>query len=224
MLQIWLSPSFPVGAYAYSHGLEMAAEQGLVRDHATLSAWLENLIEFGSLRSDLILAAQAIRAVASGEWSRLGEIAELGAALQPSSERYLEATQQGRSFFEQVASAWPSPLLAEALTELRRGSSEIVVTYPVAFGLAAGAHGIPAVPALTAYGIAFIGNLASASIRLSLIGQSEGQRLIAGLCAAVAAAASRAEAARLEDLGTVTFRADLVSMQHERQYTRLFRS
>lgn len=223
LLQVWLSPSFPVGAYAYSHGLEMAAEQGLVRDYGTLTAWLADLVERGSLRGDLILAAQAMRAVAANRLSRLKELVELGAALQPSSERYLEATQQGRSFIEQVDGAWPIQGLSEALTELRR-DGPLVITYPVAFGLAAGAHGLAAQPALTAYAIAFIANLGSASIRLSLIGQSEGQRLIAGFLCHLKAAAERAEAASLDDLGTATFRADLVSIQHERQYTRIFRS
>lgn len=224
LLQVWLSPSFPVGAYAYSHGLEMAAEQSLVRDYATLSAWLEDLIDCGSLRSDLILASQAMRAVATSQWLRLKEIVELAVALQPSSERHLEATQQGRSFIEQVEGAWPTSQLDQALREARGGSRELVITYPVAFGLAAGAHAIAAGPALAAYGIAFIGNLASAAIRLSLIGQSEGQRLIAALSPALVTAASLAANSSLDDLGTATFRADLVSMQHESQYTRIFRS
>lgn len=224
LLQVWLSPSFPVGAYAYSHGLEMAAEQGLVRDYATLASWLTDLLDRGSLRSDIILASQAMRAAAAKQLARSKEIVELGVALQPSSERYLEATQQGRSFIEQVEGAWPIDTLSELLAGLRRDAHELVITYPVAFGLAVGAHGLAELPALTAYGIAFVSNLASAAIRLSLIGQSEGQRLIAELSGPIADAAVRAESASLDDLGTAMFRADLVSMQHERQYTRIFRS
>ena len=63
-LLIWLSPAFPVGAYAYSHGLEWAVEAGDVVDAASLEVWLVDLLAFGAPRSDAILFVAAFRAAA----------------------------------------------------------------------------------------------------------------------------------------------------------------
>ncbi len=61
-LLAWLSPAFPVGAFAYSHGLEAAVEAGDITDAETLRAWLADLVEHGSGRSDAVLAAAAYSA------------------------------------------------------------------------------------------------------------------------------------------------------------------
>ncbi len=98
LLQIWLSPSFPVGAFAYSHGLEKAAELGWIKDRVTLDAWLHDLVMHGALRNDLILIAEAHRLAATGDHAALRNLADLSIALQPSAERHLEATQQGHRF------------------------------------------------------------------------------------------------------------------------------
>jgi urease accessory protein len=79
-----MSPSFPVGGFAYSHGLELAADRGRVRNRDELQAWLLDLIELGSLRNDLILLGAAWRAVAAADRSALTGINDLALALQPS--------------------------------------------------------------------------------------------------------------------------------------------
>ena len=239
LLQIWLSPSFPVGAYAYSHGLEWAAEAGLVRDRKTLRDWIGDLFTHGSIRNDLILLAAAWHA--TSQWrergqttfgpiaqhrergappiSPLRDIAELAAALHPSAERKLESITQGGSFLDAIEAAWPVPPIGGLPPSSRRE-----VAYPVAIAIAAAGHGIALDATLEAYAVAFVGNLASAAIRLSLIGQTDAQRLQADMMPAVDRATSFAASATLDDLGGATFVADLCSAQHETQYTRLFRS
>lgn len=224
LLNIWLSPAFPVGAFAYSHGIERAVEAGLVVGREGLQDWLQDLVRHGSGWNDQVLASVAMRATAARDWPALAEAAELSLALLPSSERHLETTQQGGSFLDQVQASWPAPLISEALGELAHSDKAEPVAYPIAFGVAAGAHGIPARPALTAFGLAFAGNLVSAAIRLSVVGQTDGQRVIAGLAGRIAACAERAAAATLADLGSATFLSDLMAIEHETQQTRLFRS
>ncbi len=219
LLQIWLSPAFPVGAFAYSHGLEKAAEFGWVHDRASLADWLSGLIEHGGLRNDLILLSAAWRAIATGDDMALAEAAELSAAFQPSAERHLETTQQGRSFLVQITSAWPCAAV-ERLKTVATGA----IGYPVAVGVAASGHAVPLGATLSAYGLAFIGNMVAVAIRLSVIGQSDGQRIIAALLPSVETAATTAAAASLDDLGGAAFRSDIASLAHETQYTRLFRS
>jgi urease accessory protein len=218
-LLVWLSPAFPVGAFAYSHGLEKAVEKGLIKDRATLGAWLEDLIALGSLRNDLIVLAAAWRAANRHNAAELSEVAELAAALQPSAERRLETITQGGSFLLQIDAAWPC-----ATVGLLRAAHAGDVAYPVAVGVTAAGHALPLAPTLLGYGLGFVGNLLSASIRLSVIGQTDGQRLTAALLPQLQEAATRAADSTLDDIGSATFAADLASMQHETQYTRLFRS
>ena len=79
-------------------------------------------------------------------------------------------------------------------------------------------------PALNAYLHAVTANLISAGVRLIPLGQTEGQRVLAALEPVAAATAQRALATSLDDVGGAAFRADIASMQHETQYTRLFRT
>jgi urease accessory protein len=222
----WLSPAFPVGAFAYSHGLEQAVADGEVRDADSLVEWLRDLFTHGSVRTDLILAACAARAFVTEEMPPRKEdaspgfpdVAELAIALQPSRERRLESCQQGRSFLEAVCAAWPNA----ALDKLLAPSPEIA--YPIAFGAAVAAHGLPVGDALAAYALQFAGNLVSAVVRLGVVGQTDGQRIVASLASVAARAAEQAIRASLADLGSASFRSDLASIRHETKYSRIFRS
>lgn len=246
LLQVWLSPSFPVGAFAYSHGLEQAVERHWVRDRSSLEAWIADLARHGSLGNDLILLAEAWHAATAGQWDRLADVAQLSAALQPSAERHLEATQQGRSFVDAVAAAWPCAVMTRLRDSLDEGAGASAggagtssapvaaaedgapaaaeIGYPVAVGAAAAGHAIALADTLLAYAVAFAGNLTSAAIRLGVIGQTDGQRVIAALLPLLHGAAARAAASSRDDLGGAAFRSDLASLAHETQYSRLFRS
>lgn len=212
----WLSPGFPVGAYAYSHGLEWAVEDGDVRDEASLLAWLRDTLEHGAGRNDAILLAHAYRGLDDAQ--ALHQVNELALALAPSQELRLETAQQGRSFLDAVLAAWPQAELTKAAENIGE------TAYPVALGLAAAAHRIPLKDTLPAFLLAFVQNLVSAAIRSAPIGQTAGMRVVTALTPLVQEIAREAETLTLDDVGSCTFRADLGSFQHETQYTRLFRS
>ena len=218
-LMAWLSPGYPVGAYAYSHGLEWAAETGDVRDEASLAAWLADVCAHGALRNDLILAAHAQRAVSSAEPARIIAINDLALALAPSRELHLETSQQWRSFLDATLGAWPCDALTALAVQLSGP-----VAYPVAVGAAAGAHGMALPPLLAAYGLAFVQNLVSAALRAAPVGQAAGTRVIAALIPRLTRLAEAAGAADLDAIGSATFRLDLGSFRHETQYSRIFRS
>ncbi|MFN3890812.1 MAG: urease accessory protein UreF [Beijerinckiaceae bacterium] len=213
----WLSPSYPVGAFAYSHGLEWAIEAGDVRDAATLRAWIEVILDHGSGRNDAIIFAAAFRAAAAGE--SISGIAELGCALAASSERRLETLQQGAAFLSATRAAWPNGRLEAVSREIGANTA-----YPVCFAAAAAAHGMALRPALDGYISAFASNLVSAAVRMSVVGQTAGQGVIAQLAPVAKHVAEFAETSTLDDLGGAAFRADLSSIHHETQYSRLFRS
>ena len=218
-LMTWLSPSFPVGAFSYSSGIEWAVEAGDITDAASLRDWLGAMLGDGSGFCDAVLLAQAHRAASAQDGAALREIAELAAAFVPSRERQLETSTQGRAFIDIARAAWPCDGL-DGLVAACGGDT----VYPVAVGVVSAAHGVPLAPVLHAFLHAVVSNWISAGARLVPLGQTDSQRILAGLEADVAATAGRALAASLDDLGSATFRADLASLRHETQYTRLFRS
>jgi len=218
-LMTWLSPSFPVGAFSYSSGIEWAVEAGDITDAASLRGWLAAMLGDGPGFCDAVFLAQAHRAASAQDEPSLREIAELAAAFVPSRERQLETTTQGRAFIEIARSAWARDGL-DSMVAACGGS----IVYPVAVGLVSAAHAVPLAPAMHAFLHALVSNWISAGARLVPLGQTDSQRILASLEADVAATAGRALTASLDDLGSATFRADLASLRHETQYTRLFRS
>jgi urease accessory protein len=208
-LLTWLSPAFPTGGFAYSHGLEWSVEAGDVTDPAALTDWLQDLLAHGALWSDVILLRHAHR---GGEVARL---AELGTALAPCAERQLETLAQGAAFAA-AAAAWPAP-------ELQNWGAA-ALPYPVAVGVLAAAWEIAEDDTALGYLHAAVANQVSAAVRLIPLGQSAGLRVQAALEPAILAAAAATRSATLDDLGTAGWAAEIAAMRHETQFTRLFRT
>jgi urease accessory protein len=137
----------------------------------------------------------------------------------PSRERQLETSAQGRAFLDIVRAAWNCDGLDQLVSYYDR-----TIVYPVAIGIVSAAHAIPLAATMHAFVHALTSNWISAGARLIPLGQTDSQRVLASLEPVVVATAKRALDASLDDLASATFRADLASMQHETQYTRLFRS
>ncbi|TQI73936.1 urease accessory protein [Bosea sp. AK1] len=211
-LMTWLSPAFPVGSFAYSHGLERAIHDGLIRDRQSLREWLEALLRQGSAWNDAVLLAETWRQTRAGD--DIAEVAELAEAMAGSRERQMETTLQGNAFVDAMA-AWSGEPPA---------GGEGPIAYPVAVGSAAARHGIALADALTAYLHAFASNLVQACVRLIPLGQRDGVATLAALEPVILRTAQRAAGSTLNDLGACTIRADILSMNHETQYSRVFRS
>ena len=218
-LMAWLSPAYPVGAFSYSGGIEWAVEAGDIRDAESLRQWLAVLLGHGAGFCDGVLFVHAHRASAAKDAAALRGVAEIAAALVPSKERFLETTTQGRAFLKATCAAWPCAALADFAA-----AWDGPVALPVAVGVACAGHGVGCEAALPAFLHALAANWISAGVRLIPLGQTDGQRVLAALEETVTAAAARALATPLADIGGASFRADLAGMLHETQYTRLFRS
>jgi urease accessory protein len=205
-LLCFASPAFPTGGFAYSQGLEAAVECADVTDESSLLAWLEDMIRYGSGRSDAILLRHAHRAHADPE--RLRHIASLASAACISAERQAEANAQGAAFAASAA-AW-------AAIES--------TPYSVAFGALAGRAYIEEEAACLGFLTATVSNLISAALRLGPLGQAAGLRVLKSLESAIEDVGDETRDAALEDIGGACFLADIASMRHETQYSRLFRS
>lgn len=218
-LMSWLSPSFPVGAFAYSSGIEWAVEAGDIADAASLRDWLASMIADGAGFCDAVFATQAHLCASQGKDMALVELCEVAAVFVPSRERQLETTAQGKAFVEIARATWPCAALDRLLT-----LNPDAIAYPVAVGVVCAGHGVPLTATLQAFLHALTSNWISAGVRLVPLGQTDGQRVLVSLEAVIHDTAARAAQASLDDLGNATFRADIASMRHESQYTRLFRS
>jgi urease accessory protein len=221
-LLAWLSLGFPIGAFSYSHGLEAAAENGAVRDRSSLQHWIAAIVASGSGRVDADILCRAHRAAAASDIGALGVANRRGLAFRATAEMAFETAAQGDAFLATCRAAWPDPFL-DRWAAMLDGSSE-PVCYPVAVGAATARAGIPLDCALSGYLQAMAANLISAGLRLGVIGQTDGQRILAALEPVIGVAVAAALTRDPASFGTATFAVELASMAHETQYTRLFRS
>jgi urease accessory protein len=221
-LMSWLSPAFPVGAYAYSHGLEYAIECGAVTDRDQLITWLEGILRFGGAASDAQLLRAAWTATRESDVSTLTWAVDMGHAFRGSAELALESAAQGRAFITTVTKVWPQHVPSKLLGEANIAAEDLA--YPIAIAVVCASAGITLSAALTAYLHGFVSNVTSAAVRLIPLGQTEGQQALAALQTTVGETVATTLRSEIRDLSNAALMVDWTSMQHETQYTRLFRS
>jgi len=203
ILQNWFSPVFPIGAFSYSHGLEMAIQDGRIMDQDSLYDWISSLLSHGTGRNDAIM----IKAAYDG----LPELNDLCLALSASKERYQETTELGHAFCR-VFNASHDGNLPEGLA------------YPVAVGMASKTLGLNLKLTIQSYLQAFASNLISVGIRTIPIGQQSGQDCLLRLYPVIEDVATASIGATLDDIGGVFFHSDLMAMKHENITPRIYRS
>jgi urease accessory protein len=215
LLQL-VSPTLPIGAFAYSHGLEAALHLGFVHDAPTTASWIEGLL-FDSFRTweipffyRLHRAFSARDAASVRHWNdRLwasrasGELAEENRQLGLALARI--ATHLG---IIDAAKWWTDPK----------------ATYEAVFALACARWQIPAAVGARAYAFAFCEMLVGAATKLVPLGQTDGQRILSRLGLAVGPAVEHGASLGDDELASFAPAHAIASALHETQYTRLFRS
>lgn len=211
-LLAWLSPAFPVGAFAYSAGLEQAIADGRVASATDLYCWIRGNLAHGAACTDAMLASLAHDAARNGQ--ELCALADLCFALTPARERYEELAITGQAFVA-AAAAWPDPVLDRLPKPC---------PYPIALGALASSHDISKAEMLTAWLTSYVQTQISVAVRLVPLGQTEGLAVLARLETPIADAAKRAHNASSDNLGAIGYAADIATMHHETLKTRIFRS
>ncbi len=203
----WLSPAYPLGSFAYSHGLETAIAEQWVTDAGSLRDWLTDVTEYGSGRSDAI-------------WLRLGHAAPDAAGLvaldaearafAASSERITESARQGTAFAQVTGAIARQDLPA--------------VQFPLIVGFAAAQQGINPTPAAALYLQSLVTNLTSAAQRLMPLGQTAAQTIVAGLHPLCLRIADETAGNTIDDVGSTAFLSDIASLRHETLEPRIFQT
>ena len=200
----WMSPAFPIGAFAYSHGLEWAIDKDHVSNGEKLQKWITDLLEYGSLRTDAIFISLILRG------HDVRKMNELSMALCPAGERLLETKLQGSAFAKVIEDVWQQDIGELSL--------------PIAVALAAKNQSIEQDLILPAYLHAFCSNLISAAIRLIPIGQTEGQRIMLELYTTISDLVQTVSESEIDDLNSACFFSDVSAMEHEYLQPRIFKT
>ena len=151
LLLSWFSPSFPIGSFNFSHGLEAAIEYEFVYDKISLEEWTKHLIVNGTGKTDSILIANAY----NGE-----EVNELAFALCSSKERWIESSNLGKAFCKNIKENWGYKI-------------DTNLAYPTAIGKAGSYFKIPLEKLLITFIQSFVSNLINVGIKHIPLGQSE---------------------------------------------------
>ena len=218
----WFSPGFPIGAFSYSHGLEAAAASSGVHDRETLQGWIAAILTQGTGRMDVDTLHDAHRAASAQNLEALTAANRRGLAFRATSEMALETIGQGEAFLATCRAAWRDSVLEQWGAML--GAAGEGVCHAAAAGAVTARADIPLGCALTVYLQAMAANLVSAGLRLGIVGQTDGQRILAALEPVVGTAGASALTRDPAAFGGATLAIELASMAHETQYSRLFRS
>jgi len=206
-LMAWFSPSFPIGAFSYSHGLEQVMADDQYFNAAKLESWIKHVLLKGSGRNDAILLVQSYQATDSTK--RL-EIVDLALALSAGGERHMETLNQGTAFAKTASAVLERPFVAGA--------------FPTVVGDVAKDQNIDLEQVVRAYLHAFVANLVSAAVRFVPLGQVEGQKVLNALFPDIDGVAGEALTSTIADLGSSCLLADLASISHETLEPRIFRT
>ncbi|WP_421748319.1 urease accessory protein UreF [Cognatishimia sp.] len=203
----WLSPAFPLGSFAYSHGVEQAIRSGWIAEPSDLQDWLEDILRHGSAHSDATWIRLAHDAETTAEIEQLNAQCRAYAA---SIERLREGERQGQAFARVVSEVWSLSLPT--------------LQFPVALGRAARLSGLPIDMVVTLYLQAFLGNLVSAAQRLMPLGQTDAQAILSRLNMDCIKVSAQTAQQGLDDISSSAFLSDIAAMRHETLQPRIFQS
>jgi urease accessory protein len=216
LLQL-VSPALPVGAYSYSEGLEYLIETGIITNQTQLENWLSQEIRTGSIRVETAILLRAYHANFVNDIHSLNQWNNWLSATRETLELRHQSLQMGQSL---------KKLLLDLIPESHLIFAEInqPCHYAIAFGIGAAYWKIEAETVVLAYLSSWANNLISAGVRLVPLGQTMGQRITLNLQPTLIQISGDILALKDEDLYSCSWGLGLASMNHETQYTRLFRS
>ena len=200
ILQIWFSSSFPVGSYAYSHGLEAIIDHKKINNREDVTEFLNALLFYGTLRNDYIF----LKSIYNGD-----EINDLILASASTKERRIEMIDMGNSFRKIMRESWEFNLNEN--TAFTYCLAKAAIHFNIKFDYL-----------IKFYLQSFISNLINVCVKHIPISQKDGQTLNVIFIDKIQKLLKEAKNLNIEDIGTTFFIGDLFSMKHENLETRIY--
>ena len=200
ILQIWFSSSFPVGSYAYSHGLEALIDDNKIKNKDDVREYLEALLFYGSLRNDYIF----LKSVYVGE-----EINDLILASASSKERHIEMIDMGNSFRKIMKDSWE--LVLEENTSFVYCISKAALHFDIKFD-----------DLIKFYLQSYISNLINVCVKHIPMSQKDGQILNVNFIDQIQKFLDQSYQLTLKDIGTSFFIGDIFAIKHENLDSRIY--
>ncbi|MDE2388379.1 MAG: urease accessory protein UreF [Betaproteobacteria bacterium] len=212
------SPSLPVGAYTYSQGLESAIERGAVHNESSARAWIT---EYLTIAADFEapIAWRLLKAFSQRDAASVHYWSGCFIAARDTAEFRAETIQMGYSLAKLVTDL---NIADDSLRAILADQSEIPL--PTAFACAAEALAVPHQAALLGMLFSMVENQVLACVKSVPLGQVAGQRLLLSLHDEIEKTALRAQQLDDDELSNWAPGLSLLSMQHETQYSRIYRS
>ncbi|WP_017653433.1 urease accessory protein UreF [Fortiea contorta] len=211
------SPSLPVGAYSYSEGLETLVENGTINSQTNLQHWLQSQLRYGAIRVEAAVMLRSHQSVSVGDMEALCRWNLWLSAARETAELRTSSWQMGRSLMQLLGKL--DPQIMPIVNIVGNPSN-----YAIAFGIASAHWQINHTASLLAYLHSWASNLITAGVKLIPLGQTAGQEILLQLQTSFNTAAVEILALTDDHLACCSWGLSLASMQHETQYTRLFRS
>lgn len=214
-----VSPSLPIGAFAFSQGLESAFELGWVSDEASLADWLSGVLEDGLTRCELPVLARLHQAIGKGDSDTIAQWDTWLAATRETAELAAEDSRLGASLKRLLGSLnlMPSEDSLPPLLPVQSG-------YVTLFAYTAHTRGVSVRQTLLGFAWAWLENQLAVACKALPLGHTAAQRVIEQLRSALVGAVDQALSLDDEELGPVLPGLARASALHETQYSRLFRS
>lgn len=205
------STALPVGAYCYSQCVETAIEIGLIHDETTAISYFEDVLEMLLLRYELPMLKRLMQSFADDDQFQYW--ATLYKASRESKELLAESQQLAFSL-----NAWIRDVLKMSV-EVKKQFGFVPV-----YAQLCGRLELDSADVLTAYSFSVLENQVLAAVKTVPLGQMSGQRILWHLHGLVPDVVKRALLLEDAELSSALPRYAMLSMQHEMQYSRLFRS
>lgn len=211
-----VSPALPVGAFAYSQGLETAVSRGWVSNEGETLQWIGGLLRHNVARLDLPVMLRLHAAFRVGDDAALQHWSCFLAACRESRELRAEDQHLGQA-------------LARLLTDLGVEPARVwrraaAASFAASFALAAVTWRIPAHIAASGYAFTWLENQIACAIKLVPLGQTAGQRVLSEIQQAIPNVVAAAQCLDDEEIGFSAPSFAIGSAWHETEYTRLFQS
>ena len=209
----------PVGAFAFSNGLESAVQKGVVHDAETLRQYTHTAREQAA-KGDAVAVVWATRAALAGDLEDLIRVDREVLCRKLNEETRLMATRMGRKLAEMGADITENPLVIGWRDAIKDGRAP--GTYPVSLAtqekLDAGT--LDEVLTVHQYGVAM--TILNASMRIMRISHIDMQRVLYSLTRDFDAMCRTAMRTPLEQMSNYAPMTDILAASHVKAHVRLF--